>query len=196
MHPEIQIRSSSTGKKKFRRTQSCYSLVGTLTDSLWDESLSEDLGYISEHGSEVSMASMWIVWMAKCLGEEDLRWPEIAPLLLEVPESGHKLTSSASVPLCPWNLVSQPLNGVIPSPPLSYMTTPVLAFQVSGCHTLLSIPQSWTQVHFLHWATEFCCIALCWLSLYRFICSSRSLTLCPALKPFSSLLADSCSLPL
>lgn len=54
-------------------------------------------------------------------------------------------------------------------------------FQVSCCQTLLSFPQSWTHVHFLHRATEFCCIALCWLTPLQMYKLQPQLTLNPAL---------------
>lgn len=140
--------------------------------------------------------------MAKFLGEEYLRWPEIAPLLLEIPESGHKLLSSASLPLCLQSLVSacfpvsQPLNGVIafPTSILYDNTCPDISSSFAATPTFF-FSQSWTHVHFFHRATKFCCIALCWLiplQIYKLQPELDSEP-CPEV---SSLLVDLCILSL
>ena len=74
--------------------------------------------------------------MAELLGEEYLRWPEVATLLLGTPESGCSLLSSVSpIPLCPGNLVSAcllatwALAGVVALPPFLHA---VLALVLSS----------------------------------------------------------------
>lgn len=100
--------------------------------------------------------------MAELLGEEYLRWPEVATLLLGTPESGCNLLSSVSpIPLCSGNLVSacfpasQPLGGVVALPPCPTRgACPGALRSLSFCHSFLSFPPA---------GPMFTCPGSCWV---------------------------------
>lgn len=142
--------------------------------------------------------------MAELLGEEYLRWPEVAPLLLGTPESG--LVATCFLLFLPSFyaqetlslLVSWPLSPWVVSLPCLPVLHVALALGLSGLFLSATVSCPFPQpgpCSLAQAAAEFswhCANGLC----HRFMSSSHSLALHPALKSLCSLLGDSHSFSL
>lgn len=123
----------------------------------------EELVYTSEHGLEVSMAWVLVLYMVKFLGEWNLIWSALKMLPSEKSQSGHNLLCFTSLMhmksgACSFPSLSTPLWCHF----LLVLYNTCAGILISFCHFFLSFAPSWSHVHFHHHATEFC-ITLCWL---------------------------------